>query len=161
MHFFIYFLDFHFLSSLFIGICVFLSTPFKLEPSNFGSAHLLWIYYKWYFNFFYCWVMALFKILCTTIHSKFPLSVSDLNSDHIVQARIFIFWLKIALLNVLKVLLDRQWRNKNKSWKKKFIGLQSLVRSGYVCLFVCLSSSALTCRPRDLIFCMSTRIGNR
>ena len=103
-----YFLDFHFLRGLFIGICLFQTVPFKLEPSNFGSAHLLWIYYKWYFKFldflFYCWVMALFKILCTTIHSKFPLS--DLNSDHIVQARIFIFWLKIALLNVLKVLFQ-------------------------------------------------------
>ena len=43
MHFLTYFLDFHFLRGLFIGICA----PFKLEPSNFGSAHLLWIYYKW------------------------------------------------------------------------------------------------------------------
>ena len=68
-----------------------LTTSYKLEPSNFDSAHLLWIYYNWYFKsldfFFICWVMALFKILCTTIHSKFPLS--DLNSDHIVQARTF------------------------------------------------------------------------
>ena len=88
MHFLTYFLDFHFLRGLFIGIYVFLSTSFKLETSNFGSAHLLWIHYNWYFKFldflFFCWVMALFKILCTTIHSKFPLS--DLNSEHIVQA---------------------------------------------------------------------------
>ena len=97
MHFLTYFLDFHFLRGLFIGIYVFLSTSFKLETSNFGSAHLLWIHYNWYFKFldflFFCWVMALFKILCTTIHSKFYLS--DLNSDHTVPARTFKILLSI------------------------------------------------------------------
>ena len=46
MYFFTYFLDFHFLRGLFIGICLFLNAAFKLEPSNFGSPHFLWIYYK-------------------------------------------------------------------------------------------------------------------
>ena len=49
------------------------------------------------------------------------------------------------MLNYILIILDRQWRNKNKSWKKNFIGLQSLVRSGYVCLFVCLSVCLFVC----------------
>ena len=95
-----YFLDFHFLRGLFIGICA----PFKLEPSNLGSAHLLWIYYKWYLNFFLLLSYGPFSNFAHYNHSKF--SLSDLNTDHIVQARTFRFWLKIALLNVLKVLFQ-------------------------------------------------------
>ena len=100
MHFLTYFLDFHFLRGLFIGICA----SFKLEPSNFGSAHLLWIYYKWYLNFFLLLSYGPFSNFAHYNHSKF--SLSDLNTDHIVQARTFRFWLKIALLNVLKVLFQ-------------------------------------------------------
>ena len=51
MHFLTKFFYFHFLKGLFIGICIFLSTLFNIESSNFVSAHLLWIYNKWYLNF--------------------------------------------------------------------------------------------------------------
>ena len=74
MHFLTYFLDFHFLRGLLIGIYVFLSTSFKLETSNFGSAHLLWIHYNWYFKFldFYffaeLWPFLKFRQLQSTVN---------------------------------------------------------------------------------------------